>query len=58
MSGASEPAVEPTAQRPSHTTGLEAHNRTTGERSWLVGNAERLFERGIGRDHDTEHQFK
>ena len=23
-----------------------------------MGSAERLFERGAGRDHDTEHQLK
>ena len=27
-------------------------------RGRLVGNPERLFERGVGRNHDTEHQHK
>ena len=33
-------------------------NRIQDWRSRLVGNAERLFERGAGRDNDTEHQVK
>ena len=33
-------------------------NQIQDRRSRLVGNAERLFERGAGRDNDTEHQVK
>ena len=33
-------------------------SENTGQIIRLVGNAERLFERGAGRDHDPEHQVK
>ena len=33
-------------------------NRIQDWRGRLVGNPERLFERGVGRNHDTEHQHK
>ena len=33
-------------------------NQLQDWRSQLMANAERLFERGAGRDHDTEHQLK
>ena len=33
-------------------------NQIQDWRSRLVGSAERLFERGAGRDNDTEHQVK
>ena len=33
-------------------------NQIQDWRGRLVGSAERLFERGAGRDHDTEHQLK
>ena len=33
-------------------------NQIQDRRSRLMGNAERLFERGAGRDNDTEHQVK
>ena len=33
-------------------------NQIQDWRGRLVGSAERLFERGAGRDNDTEHQLK